>query len=128
MGLLDLPPSQDPTTLENKKQRTALAIRNSVQMLFAQMVNNYTQNHTLVWANPDGLTPQEVCDSLGGNATQLFGLASVLVDTVNHAAPGTLTAGVPDGVTVTPNQDGTVKIGTADPAPAALPKPDERAN
>lgn len=113
MGILDLPPSQDPTTLENKKQRTALVIRNSVLMLFAQMKNGYEQNHTQVWENPDGLTPQQVCDALGSDAVELFTLASVLANTVNHAKPDTITGSVPDGVTATPNEDGTVTISEA---------------
>ena len=64
---------------------------------------------TLVWNNPGGATPQQVCDSFGTNAAALFQLSSLLC-TLIGSITGTTPNPVPAGWTVIANSDGTVTL------------------
>lgn len=99
---------QEPT-LEQKKERVSRRIKQkSTETLFG-LIGTYEELKTIVWENPQGLTPQQVFDSLGTSAGELFQLSAVLVQTVNTVQPNTLDAAQPYQFTVNP--DGTVTVG-----------------
>ena len=102
-----LNPTTELTTAQ-KQNRAAQAIQSQAANLFANMGRTYEQISNIVFNNPQGLTPQEVLDALGTNAAELLSLSDLLVQTVNAAAPGTITPGYP--VTLTANPDGTVTV------------------
>lgn len=79
----------------------------SVNNLFEQMKLTFADGMRMVWANPDGLTPQEVFDAFGTDAAELVRLAQILKDAVNKAVPGTFPTTAPD---FTINKDGTITV------------------
>jgi len=96
-------------TKEEKVERAVKRIKvKSTETLYG-LIGTYQELTKVVWANPQGLTPQEVLDGLGSDATSLFQLAKVLVTTVNTVQPNTLSANHPNSLTF--NEDGTVTVG-----------------
>lgn len=95
-------------TTAQKQNRAAQAIQSQASNLFTNMGRTYEQISNIVFNNPQGLTPQEVLDGLGTNAAELLSLSDLLVQTVNTAAPDTITPGYP--ATLTANPDGTVTV------------------
>lgn len=110
MPIID-PTINQPTepTLEQKKERVSRRIKQrSTETLFG-LIGTYEELKNAVWNNPQGLTPQQVFDSLGTDASQLFSLSTVLVQTVNTVQPNTLVDSHPYNYTI--NEDGTVTVG-----------------
>lgn len=98
------------------KELTKLAVANRIRGMsantFEQLAHTQKRGIDLVWHNPRGLTPQEVCDGLGTDAGSVFRLHSELTKTL-------VTVATLDGVDYTPalptnayqvNDDGTVTI------------------
>ena len=54
-------------TTAQKQNRAAQAIQSQASNLFTNMGRTYEQISMIVFNNPQGLTPQEVFDSLGTN-------------------------------------------------------------
>lgn len=100
---------QGELTLEQKKERVKKRIERKTYETYAGLIGSYNDLSKMVWHNPQGLTPQQVFDSLGTNAAELFELSALLVQTVNTAKPGTLDPAQPYEYTV--NEDGTVTAG-----------------
>jgi hypothetical protein len=100
---------QQELTLEQKQDRVSTQIKRKSFETFQGLIGSYTDIKKRVWDNPQGLTPQEVMDSLGTSAAELFQLSSLLVTTVNTAQPDTLDASQPYEFTINP--DGTVTVG-----------------
>lgn len=115
-------PIIDPTinqpvepTLAEKQTRVSRRIKQkSTETLFG-LIGTYTELMQTVWQNPAGLSPQQVFEGLGTDASQLFSLATVLVTTVNTVQPGTLVDAHPYNYTI--NEDGTVTVGDPVVAP-----------
>jgi hypothetical protein len=102
------PPS---LTLVQLQFQEGLAIRQKAVNLYGVLVPFYNNLMATVWANPRGLTAQQVCDSLGTDAGTLFQAAAIAAQLIllgNSSAPLTT---VPTGATITINADGTVTIG-----------------
>jgi len=95
-------------TLAQKQERVKKQIERKTWDTFSGLVAVHKELMQKVWENPQGLTPQEVFDSLGANAGELFSLATLLVTTVNTAKPGTLVDAHPYNYTI--NGDGTVTV------------------
>ena len=103
--------------LHQKQRELALQIESSIRDTYKNMLNCYLTNFQRIWANPEGLSPQEVIDGLGVYAAETFQLAELCKQTLNAAQPGTISAQPPNAVTI--NSDGTVTVG--DPV-SILPK------
>lgn len=69
----------------------------------------YTAQANHVWANEYGHTPQEVLDAWGSNAADLCAKSAAFV-TYWYSITGENLNPVPDGVTLTVNDDGTVTL------------------
>ena len=81
----------------------------------ANLVGVYNNVFKMVWQNPKGLTPQQVFDSFGTSAVQLFQAASLMGQLIGVADPTSAAAlPTPAGInqTYTINQDGTVTVTT----------------
>ena len=100
---------QKELTKEQKQERTAMQIAKKSYETYAALIGTYKDLQQKVWNNPSGLTPQEVFDSLGTNAGELFTLSALLVQTVNSVKPNTLNPAQPYEYTI--NEDGTVTVG-----------------
>lgn len=119
--------SAGPTTLTvaAKQQQTAQQITQGSAQLYLQMLQSAQALWNLMWANPQSLSPQQVCDALGASAKSAFdrfaSLVTFLQSNFPAAAPSQLQQqiaqlAVPAGFTVTENKDsggnftGTVTI------------------
>jgi hypothetical protein len=66
-----------------------------------------------IWANPQGLTPQELFAEFGTEGAELFALSSAMIEMMNTFAGANISTVVPPQYTYTINQDGSVTIGDA---------------
>jgi len=92
-----------------QKQATAVARLKTINTdVFNYLVKQFTTAYDVVWNNKDGLTPQQVLDAVGTDATQLFIVSGKTQDLVNTVVPNTL----PQTALQVPtfNQDGTVTL------------------
>lgn len=85
----------------------ALSIGNIEALINYAMQRNAA--YTFLWHNPSGLTPQQVCDLLGTDATTLFTFKAALESATATILPSLTLLADPHAHTV--NQDGTVTIG-----------------
>lgn len=109
--------------LADREARTATRLSTRLTVGEAQLLQNFRGLYNEVWHNPDGLTPQQVCDALGSKASNLFVIAGTMANALYQIDPVGLGAmvSVPAGYAASINADGTVAI--THPAPAATPKP-----
>jgi len=110
MALIITPSSPPTPTTAQLQTNVTRDIKNTCTQLFNFNVANFTKVYNLVWANPNGLTPTQVCAALGTDAGALFSLAGSLQAVINAAHPGALPQVPP--VTVTVNTDGSVTLGS----------------
>ena len=87
-----------------------------IDRMHTRNLRDYTRLWTLVWKNPNKLTPQQFCDSLGADAAEFFARAADLGALLAKVRPDVAVPGVPADYTVTPNGDGTVTITATAPA------------
>ncbi len=93
-----------------------LPVLKVIDRMHTRNLRDYNRLWTLVWKNPDKLTPQQFCDSLGADAAEFFARAGELADLLVKVKPEETPKGVPAGYTVTANADGTVAIAYSAPA------------
>lgn len=94
------------TTAQYQAQTQAYILR-QMNMSFESLVDTFTTLFNMVWDNPT-LTPQQVFDAFGANASQLFVISSTIKTAVNTITPGTLNQTPPTAYTI--NNDGTVTV------------------
>lgn len=101
---IDIP---TPPTIDQLQSTAKFIILSRLNRLYTLMLETYNQSFNDIWNN-DKLTPQQVLDSFGTNAAELFRLAGILSTAVNSATPNTLTNSPPSSINI--NEDGTVTI------------------
>lgn len=74
-------------SLAEIQAETVMEIRGQVAALWASMVSIYGHCMNVLWRNPNGLTPQQVCNAFGTKASELFMLAGMLANLLNTVAP-----------------------------------------
>ena len=111
--------------LADREARTATRLSTRLTVGEAQLLQNFRSLYNEVWRNPDGLTPQQVCDALGGKASNLFVIAGTMAGALAQIDPAGLgaMASVPAGYAATVNADGTVTITYTAPAATLTPTP-----
>lgn len=102
-----LTPQPEPEA--DAAQEAARQIRAHVQATWRRMRFSQAECFRMVWHHPD-LTPQQVCDALGGEAWQLFALGSDLVDLILKYDPEFPEENWKPPVTPEFLEDGTVVI------------------
>ncbi len=107
MSLINIP---DPNTTEGKQAIVSSQIRNMTAQSFQQLKRTSLAIRALIFENPLGLLPQQVCDALGTDAGSLWALAQAIASLLNGIIPGTISLDLPNGLVLTVNQDGTVTI------------------
>jgi len=115
MSLITFPTPTAPTppppvlTTAQAQEKAAAMLREliSYKGAFSQILGIYNRGMGIVFANADGLTPQQVLDSLGADAAQTVQFAGAIAGLINVGLPGTIPA--PTAV-LTINADGTVKV------------------
>lgn len=105
-------PKMDPNRVPDRAERLEI-ISNKIRQFSTECVSNlaYTHKeiHDMVWNNRFQVPPQEILDALGTDASELFALADLLVQTVNQVVPNTIVPSYPYEITINP--DGTVTLG-----------------
>lgn len=105
----------DLTTLDGKKEEVSDSISAAMTATVRTLITQSRGISQLVFANPRGLTPQQVCDAMGRNAASILITGQGIAQIVNSLRPNTIDISPPltaGGLTqtVVPNQDGTVTI------------------
>lgn len=79
-----------------------------INLSFDRLIQDFNYLFSEVWVNSNGLSPQEVFDSFGEDASSLFLMAQAVQDCVNTIQPKTLDISAPAKYSL--NKDGTVTI------------------
>lgn len=74
-----------------------------------QVIRMLQGGQIVVWSNPTGATPQQVCDALGTSAGGVFAAATAMCALIGSAT-GVTPNPTPAGWTVTSNADGTITL------------------
>lgn len=106
------PQPVDSRTLEQKQTIAARQLKNMAQQQYSNLCRMQKQGMKYLWENPDGLTPQEVCDSVGTDASLYMLAHGALTSCIISAAQ---TSGIDPDITLptnafTINANGTVTI------------------
>ena len=97
------PTSQPQTERANQ-------IKQQVRQSWRMIRRNHQLGMSLLWGNlPEGVTAQDIVDELGTDAGEIFTLSAQLATLIGGVDPDSVVS-VPEGVTYTINQDGTVTL------------------
>lgn len=99
-------------SLEGKKSSTSAQISKQITATLRSLIGQSKGISEQVFNNPLGLTPQQVCDAMGTDAAKVLAAGQAAADMVNALRPNTMAIQIPQGISVQPNQDGTVTIVT----------------
>ena len=106
MGLIN-------NTTEVTREEQLASVNEEVLSLCQNMFEKINRNHTaiwkLVWDNRQGFTPQEVVDSFGTDAGELFLLSDSIQTLAGSACSDYVTVQTPNEYEINP--DGTIIIG-----------------
>jgi hypothetical protein len=101
-------------TTAEKQIRVAQRIKQSAAQSYKVLCQIQKEGIRTVWNNPQGLTPQEVLDSIGTDAGKIFAFHGHLTETIVNIA--SLDGVAPDIALPTKefkvNEDGTITVGT----------------
>ena len=117
-GYVDAFRSPASAPLAERQTRTALRLSQRMVNGETQLLVNFRTLYNEVWHNADGLTPQQVCDALGGRAAGLFVIAGTMANALYQIDPAGLGAmvSVPAGYATAVHADGTVTLTYTPPA------------
>lgn len=101
--------SPSPAPEPDLAQQTAREIRNHVQATWRRMQWSQAECFRLLWNHPT-LTPQQVCDALGAEASQLFAVGGDLSTLILKYDPAYPEANWMPPVMPVFHEDGTVTI------------------
>lgn len=101
----------DLFTEPTAQERTAQILRDSLEGGRNVIRASLENVERMIWANPFGLSPQEVFDILGTRAGPLLALKATLLPILVASFPGQAIGRLkPDNVTLVVGEDGTVTI------------------
>jgi hypothetical protein len=111
MAIIELPGTGPVLSKETLKKKAHTQLKSQMSASFVGLLTSFKGLFEKVWNHPD-LTPQEVMDSFGTEAKDLFILSQATCDYLNAIVPGTITdANSTPPYEYTINDDGTVTIG-----------------
>ena len=124
-GYVDAFKASATDSLEIRQARTATRLGRRMVTGETLLLRAFAALYQEVWQNPDGLTPQQVCASLGNKAASLFVVAGTMANALHTIDPAGLGAmvNVPPGYTVSVHDDGTVTLAYTAPAISPTPAP-----
>lgn len=96
-----------PDTLSGKKARARDVLARGIFSNFSAQKAHYNYLQSIIWDNPNGLTPQQVMDALGTDAGQVLTIAAAARTFINSLSANAV-VGPPLEYTI--NVDGTVTI------------------
>lgn len=100
------------TETRSKAEILAARTRQVAKSNYEQLCRMQKDGIRMIWANAQGLTPQEACDAIGTECAKVFQLHGFLTEAIVKIAS---TAGVAPDISLptfafTANEDGTVTI------------------
>jgi len=95
-------------TLEEKKAALMRQIRTMLTNNYNDLLTIYNAGNTMVWTNPDGLTPQDCFDAMGQEAAHFVQIGLEMAQMLNAAVPGSIDLSVSPPLQI--NEDGTVTV------------------
>lgn len=98
---------------DSLKVLTAKQIRNKFNFALNTIITEFNSVMNLVWDNKS-LTPQQVCDAFGQQASQLFILATTTKNFIQEVSPQNVSKLLLPKKQVSFNEDGTVVVLEAD--------------
>lgn len=105
MNILD--PEQESSVSAEDIAETLIS---HIQITWARIVRSHELGMKTLWENlPEGISSQDVIDALGTKAGEAFQLSGALAELIGSIDPEKVVP-LPEGVTVTINQDGTVTL------------------
>jgi hypothetical protein len=78
--------------------------------LWLRMVVAFNEGSQIFWRNPDGLTPQQIADSLGSRGVEVFTLHGKLGALLAEVNPSAIGPGMAVVGSFQYNEDGTVAV------------------
>jgi len=102
-------PSTPPTRPVLALSDVVLKIKQQNTELYASMKMRHALIFNMIWPNPN-YTPQQIMEGFGTDAAMLFSMSGMIQDMLHAVDPSYEALSVPEGYTVTINQDGTVNI------------------
>lgn len=90
MAILDNTLEAPVYSTQQKQEFTKNMLLGNVRQAFTQLKTSYIEGFKLITNNPYGLTPEEVFQGLGENATELHRLGQLTVRTLNEANTGSI--------------------------------------
>jgi hypothetical protein len=99
-----------PFTLSQKETAENAKITQLMTLHFTMGKNTVTNAFNEIWNNPQGLTPQQVFDSLNTNAGSFLTLLNSIISALNAIIPGSINLTAPHSTTI--NDNGTVTVGS----------------
>lgn len=106
MPLLDQTNTEIST--EAKQELAAKRIKRTVIATYGQLQNAQSQLAQAVFANPQGLTPQQVFDALGTEAGELVALNAALISFLSTITGEAVSFTPPVAYTI--SSDGTITV------------------
>jgi len=101
--------NNNPQAQLSEAERRARRVRQHIASSWRQILSMHQQGMSLVWDLPEGTSAQDVLNELGTDAAEAFQVSGQLAELIaSHDASQVRT--VPEGVTVTANQDGSVTL------------------
>jgi len=87
-------------------------IKQHIRHSWRSIERNHRSGMRLLWDDhPEGVTPQDILDALGTSAGEAFILSGKLAALIGDVDPSAV-INIPEGVTYTINDDGTVTLGS----------------
>lgn len=108
MGVLDN--NQMPINTVPVSVRAANKLKGMANQTFQGMVNAFNAGASIFWNNPNGATPQEIANTLGSDAKEIFELHAKLGSLIASIKPESIAEGSSVVGQFTINEDGTVTI------------------
>jgi hypothetical protein len=110
MALVTLPTQQQALTTVEKQIKVKTVIAQRIQQAFQMLAGTQSQLAQVVWANPEGLNPQEVLDAVGHDSAALFQVSSLVAQVLSVSTGLPPAAVMPPGWSYEIAADGTVKV------------------
>jgi hypothetical protein len=98
-----------PSTATDPLTQSVQQLFNTINVEFNRLTYLLSTGAQLIWANPQGFTPQQVVANMSTNAAAVFEMSALLCPVLG-AIIGTTPNPVPAGWSVTINGDGTVTL------------------
>ena len=99
---------EEQCSIQQRQNITANRIRQNSKQLLHNIKHRYETLFNSVWNNSLGLTPQEVLDSIGGDAYELFVYSDMVKQWISRVDPDYNPPQSPKEFRI--NQDGTVTV------------------